>query len=149
MTEAITGDTGQWRSRIESLRADLQAMVAALDRLQYEATLALSGGREALRAGDAELLEGELHLDGRCLRLTGTKCILVRALLARAGRPVSRRQLACDLYGEHATEFQHRTISTHVCRLRKVLGAACCRLQTVRGLGYCWALDSTGAGDVA
>lgn len=71
----------------------------------------------------------------RVLRLTLTEYNLLVCLLRNPGRVLSRRQLLDAAWGE---QYQggERTVDTHIGRLRKKLGKAGQRIQTVRGMGY-------------
>lgn len=72
---------------------------------------------------------------GRGVDLTVVEFKLLRELLDNAGRVQSRDQLIERIWG-HDTEIDHRTIDTHIRRLREKLGPAASQLQTVRGFGY-------------
>lgn len=100
----------------------------------------------ATAAADVSVLQsGALRLDlerhrcdlgGRELVLTVTEFELLRALLAAAGRVLSRAQLIERAYDgdHHVTE---RTVDSHVRRLRKKLGdAGADPIETVYGVGY-------------
>jgi DNA-binding response OmpR family regulator len=63
---------------------------------------------------------------------------LLRVFLDHAGRMVSREQLQREVLGREYTPFD-RSIDTHVCNLRKKLGATVEgieRIKSVRGSGY-------------
>ena len=77
-------------------------------------------------------------LDGRELALTGYEFDLLRALVERAGRVLSREQLM-ELAKGNAEEAFDRSIDVHVSRLRQKMGDDPKRprlIKTVRGSGY-------------
>jgi two-component system phosphate regulon response regulator PhoB len=74
-------------------------------------------------------------LDGDELELTAKEFRLLAALMARPGRVWSREQLLDDVWGSDIA-VTHRTVDTHVKRLREKLGAAGDLIHTVRGVGY-------------
>ena len=105
---------------------------------------AAAGAVEA-GAGEGVLLEvGEMRLDpeahrawvgGEELVLTPTEFRLLRLLLERQGRTQTRARLLSEVWG-YAEDVDSRTVDTHVRRLRKKLGTAAERLETVVGVGY-------------
>ena len=77
-------------------------------------------------------------LDGRVLDLTGYEFAILRVLVERAGRPVSRDQLLDLAKGDGGDVFD-RSIDGHVSRLRRKLGDDPRHprlIKTVRGIGY-------------
>jgi two-component system phosphate regulon response regulator PhoB len=92
-----------------------------------------------------ELLQhGPLTLDvarHRCevsdqkIELTAKEFQLLRALMARPGRVMSRERLLDEVWGPDVT-VTLRTIDTHMKRLREKLGEAGSLIDTIRGVGY-------------
>ena len=86
----------------------------------------------------ALLLDLERH---RCkveesdVELTAKEFSLLAALMSRPGRVLTREQLLDELWGSDIT-VTHRTVDTHMKRLREKLGAASDYIHTVRGVGY-------------
>lgn len=83
-----------------------------------------------------------LDLDGRTLTLggapvtlTGAELAILTYLVERAGRVVSRGQLAEAALPADGERFD-RTIDCHVARIRKKLGSSGARIATVWGIGY-------------
>jgi len=77
-------------------------------------------------------------LEGRELALTTYEFMLLRALVERAGRVLTREQLV-DLVRGNADEAFERSIDVHVSHLRHKLGddpRSPRLLKTVRGVGY-------------
>ena len=93
--------------------------------------------RNVIRAGgiSVNLDQCSARAGRRLLRLTLTEYNLLVCLLQNPGRVMSRRQLLDAAWGEHY-QGGERTVDTHVGRLRKKLGKAGKRIQTLRGLGY-------------
>jgi two-component system phosphate regulon response regulator PhoB len=101
------------------------------------------------RKGPAEapasiLVHGPLRIDAerhRCfvdeveVDLTAKEFDLLRALMARAGRVMSRDRLLDEVWGSEIN-VTARTIDTHVKRLREKIGRAGDMIETVRGVGY-------------
>ncbi len=67
------------------------------------------------------------------LALTPSEFRLLHALMAAAGKALSRRELL-DALGEAYVD--ERTVDAHVKNLRKKLGSCAERVETVRGVGY-------------
>lgn len=102
------------------------------------ARIQLRLGRERPR-NVVELSEARLDLDGAVLevagepvKLTPTELAILRYLVERPGRAVSRADLANAL----ADPEEPGNVEAHVSRLRKKLGAASRHLTTVWGHGY-------------
>lgn len=98
-----------------------------------------------LRAGRIEVDPGSLRasIDGKQLDLTGYEFTLLRALVERAGRVLTRDQLLA-LANREADAVFDRSIDGHISRLRQKLGDDPRRpsmLKTIRGAGYMLATD--------
>jgi len=72
---------------------------------------------------------------GKELVLTPTEFRLLECLLRQPGRAFTRAQLMDAAIGEDAVVLE-RTIDVHIKTLRRKLGKAGDRIQTVRGVGY-------------
>jgi two-component system phosphate regulon response regulator PhoB len=90
------------------------------------------------------LEHGPLRLDparhrcwvgGEEIALTAKEFDLLRGLMARPGRVLTRDALLEEVWGSDIT-VTVRTIDTHLKRLREKLGAAGELIETVRGVGY-------------
>ena len=90
------------------------------------------------------LAHGTLRLDSarhRCfvdeaeIALTAKEFDLLRTLMARPGRVLTRDQLLDEVWGADIA-VTTRTIDTHLKRLREKLGPASDLIETVRGVGY-------------
>lgn len=95
---------------------------------------------QPLRAGRIEVNPAQLtaSIDGKELPLTGYEFTLLRALVERAGRVLTRDQLLAITNREADAVFD-RSIDGHICRLRQKLGDDPRRpaiLKTIRGAGY-------------
>ncbi len=83
-------------------------------------------------------LEPERHrcfADGAEIPLTAKEFELLRALMGRPGRVMTRDFLLDRVWGSDIT-VTARTIDTHLKRLREKLGKAGNLIETVRGVGY-------------
>jgi len=99
-----------------------------------------SGAGRVLRAGDLRADVGALRvtLRDRDVPLTPTEFRLLRALMERRGRTLSRHQLLVEAWAEAgiADRMNTRTVDMHVRRLRLKLDAAGDWIKTIRGFGY-------------
>lgn len=76
-------------------------------------------------------------IDGAPAEFTYREFQLLRALVLRPGRPVSREELIDEVWaGEHGGEPLARTVDVTVRRVRDKLGRYRDIIRTVRGLGY-------------
>jgi two-component system phosphate regulon response regulator PhoB len=101
--------------------------------------------RRAPEAGAERALQhGELRIDperhrcfvkGEEVELTAKEFELLRSLMQRPGRVMTRDQLLDDVWGTDIA-VTSRTIDTHLKRLREKLGPASELIETVRGVGY-------------
>jgi phosphate regulon transcriptional regulator PhoB len=79
---------------------------------------------------------------GRPVALTPKEFDLLHALLAAAGRVLSREHLLNHVWGyARADEIESRTVDVHVRRLRAKLGDAGRRIATVKSVGYRFEAD--------
>lgn len=76
------------------------------------------------------------RLHGQPLPLTPKEFALLALLMRQADRAFSRDDLLARVWGYSGSEVETRTVDTHVLRLRKKLGAAGKRIETVWGYGY-------------
>jgi two-component system, OmpR family, response regulator CpxR len=107
-------------------------------------------------AGPARLTLADLEVDfgsrtvrreGRLLDLTTVEFDLLAALMRSAGAAVSREHLAREVLGREFSPFD-RSIDTHICNLRKKLGALADggeRIKSIRGAGYLYAASMNAA----
>ena len=96
-------------------------------------------------ADTPELLQhGKLSLDtarhrceaaGQRIELTAKEFQLLRMLMSRPGRVMSRERLLDEVWGPDVT-VTLRTIDTHMKRLREKLGDEGSTISTIRGVGY-------------
>ena len=110
--------------------------------LRIKAVLRRGAGEQPGQSGSLEhgvlLLDLERHrckVEEREVELTAKEFGLLQALMSRPGRVLTREQLLNDLWGSDIT-VTHRTVDTHLKRLREKLGEASAYLHTVRGVGY-------------
>lgn len=84
------------------------------------------------------LLDLERHrcnVAGGEVDLTAKEFGLLATLMLRPGRVFTREKLLDELWGSEVT-VTHRTVDTHMKRLREKLGDAGSYIHTVRGVGY-------------
>ena len=75
------------------------------------------------------------QVDGKEMELTPTEFRLLECLLRQPDRAFTRAQLMDAAIGEDAVVLE-RTIDVHIKTLRRKLGKAGDRIQTVRDVGY-------------
>ena len=75
------------------------------------------------------------HVEGGEVTLTAKEFELLRKLMERPGRVLTRDQLLDAVWGSDIA-VTTRTIDTHLKRLREKLGPASDLIETVRGVGY-------------
>lgn len=100
--------------------------------------------RRGQSGGGSDLVHGDLTLDtagrratikGAPLDLSARELGVLEVLMLRAGRVVSKEQLAEQLYG-WGEEVGANAIEVYMHRLRKKLEPAGVNVRTIRGLGY-------------
>ncbi|MCB9793538.1 MAG: response regulator transcription factor [Alphaproteobacteria bacterium] len=111
---------------------------ALLRRAGVAAALPASGG--VVRVGELEVLLGErsARFRGEPLELTGAEFDILRVLVERAGRVVSRDRLMELARGAEFGAFD-RAVDVHVSHIRRKLGddpRSPSVIRTVRGVGY-------------
>lgn len=117
-------------------------LVLRIRKLLQRASAAEDPG-EHLRIGALEI-DVPRHaatVGGEALTLTATEFKLLALLARRRGRVQTRERLLQDVWGYDAA-VDTRTIDTHVRRLREKLGAAAEQLETIRGVGYRFAVET-------
>jgi len=92
---------------------------------------------ELLQHGDLSLDTARHHCEvgSRSVDLTAKEFQLLRMLMSRPGRVLSRERLLDEVWGPDVT-VTLRTIDTHMKRLREKLGDAGSLITTIRGVGY-------------
>lgn len=78
-----------------------------------------------------------VRIEDREVELTPIEFALLSALVGRAEQVQSREVLLSDVWGASA-KLATRTVDTHITRLRNKLGELGDRIETVRGVGYCF-----------
>lgn len=111
---------------------ELLARVKALLRrgVGSPAPEVLAAGRLVVDQGRRQVTVGDQEIP-----LTATEFNILRVLVERRGRVLTRQDLLERARGEDATASD-RTIDVHVSSLRRKLGREGRRIQTVRGVGY-------------
>lgn len=111
--------------------ADMEELVARLRALIRRAGRA-SG---VLKVGELtlDLTSNTATKDGKSIPLSAREAVVLRALLERAGRVMTRGQLEEALYG-WGKAVESNAIEVHIHNLRNKLGGE--TVKTVRGVGY-------------
>ncbi len=86
----------------------------------------------------------EVHRQGELVEITSIEYDILEVLVRSAGRVVSRDDLARFLYNRQANPLE-RALDVHVSHLRKKLERGRTLIRTVRGVGYMFASEETGA----
>lgn len=112
--------------------AEFEARVRALLRRSAVPEAQLSSGTLSM-----DLSAKRARIGGRQIELTAREWSLLELFLTRAGRVLSKDQIAEHLltYDEHLSP---NAIEVHVSRLRGKIEPEGARLRTVRGFGYLW-----------
>jgi two-component system phosphate regulon response regulator PhoB len=84
---------------------------------------------------DREALK--LFIDNENVDLTPTEFKLLLVLMQRMDQPQPRDALLREVWG-YGDSTLSRTLDTHIKRVREKLGLYSTRIQTVRGVGYCF-----------
>jgi two-component system response regulator CpxR len=117
-----------------------QELVARVQAILRRSKFNASEYSSALAVGDISLdVKSRLvQRRGEVVDLTSVEFDLLRVLLSGAGQVISRETLQREVLGREYTPFD-RSIDTHVCNLRKKLGATAEgieRIKSIRAAGY-------------
>ena len=112
--------------------AEFEARIRALLRRSAVPEAQLSSGTLSM-----DLSAKRAKVGGKALELTSREWSLLELLLTRAGRVLSKDQIAEHLlaYDEHVSP---NAIEVYISRLRAKIEPEGSRLRTVRGFGYLW-----------
>ncbi len=112
---------------------------AVLRRAQAPQGAAADGGEEEIVVHgpiEVDIPRHEVRVAGTTIEMTVTEFNVLRALLERPGRVLTRAQLIDKAYA-HENVITERTIDTHVKRIRAKLRAhGVDPIETVHGVGY-------------
>jgi DNA-binding response OmpR family regulator len=117
---------------------ELLARIEALSRRSPVAAAGSAGPVLRVRGLRLDSDARTVHLDDKQIPLTGAEFDILRALVERAGRVVSRERLMELARGTEFTAFD-RAIDVHISNIRKKLGETPGTprwIRTVRGIGY-------------
>ncbi|MEM7154514.1 MAG: response regulator transcription factor [Myxococcota bacterium] len=118
-----------------------QELLARIEALSRRSPVAETESAGPVARARGLRLDGNartVHLDDAEIPLTGAEFDILRALVERAGRVVSRERLMELARGTEFTAFD-RAIDVHISNIRKKLGetpGAPRWIRTVRGIGY-------------
>ena len=92
-----------------------------------------------IRQGEVliDLTRHEVTSAGKQVTLTPTEFRILHFIAARPGRVLSRDQIIDAAVGNEMAVFD-RTIDVHIAAIRRKLGKAGDRIETIRGFGYKW-----------
>jgi two-component system phosphate regulon response regulator PhoB len=92
-----------------------------------------------IRQGEVliDLSRHEVTSAGKQVTLTPTEFRILHFIAARPGRVLSREQIIDAAVGNDMAVFD-RTIDVHIAAIRRKLGKAGDRIETIRGFGYKW-----------
>jgi DNA-binding response OmpR family regulator len=93
--------------------------------------------QQILRHGDLsiDLTRHEVTVGGKPVALTATEFRILHFLASKPGRVLSRDDIIDAALGRDANVFD-RTIDVHITAIRRKLGPAADRVETIRGFGY-------------
>jgi two-component system, OmpR family, response regulator CpxR len=117
-----------------------QELAARVQAILRRSKSGASESSSAIEVGDVSLDTKSrlVKRRGEVVDLTSVEFDLLRVLLSHAGQVVSREILQREVLGREYTPFD-RSIDTHVCNLRKKLGATAEgieRIKSIRAAGY-------------
>jgi two-component system response regulator RstA len=117
-----------------------QELLARVEALSRRLTAVSTPGADVTEVGGLRVDSGArtVHVEDRPVDLTGAEFDILRALVERAGRVVSRERLMDLARGTEFAAFD-RAIDVHISNIRKKLGdtpRASRWIRTVRGVGY-------------
>ena len=117
---------------------------AVLRRVKGAPSAAPDEVTERIQAGSLVIdpIGHRVLFEGNPIELTATEFKLLLTLAQRRGRVQSREELLNVVWGYDYSGYR-RTVDTHVRRLREKLGNACDMVETVRGVGYRFARESS------
>jgi DNA-binding winged helix-turn-helix (wHTH) protein len=123
------------QQRLASLMAEVHELLHRV--LPTSPSTPAARGARTLSSGEITLDEDGLTVTegGREVALTTREVLLLRYLLQRGGRIVTREQLLTDVWGRNYTG-DDRTVDVHVSRLRRKLPSLGGRLVAIRNIGY-------------
>ena len=84
----------------------------------------------------------QVSMAGVQVDLTSAEYGILEILMRAAGRPVSRDEISIRLNQREAAALD-RAVDVHISRIRHKLGPKAALIQTVRGAGYLFALDTS------
>lgn len=122
------------------MRGSISELLARVEALSRRGRLVAEGSDTVveLRGLSLDGSTRTVHVDGGEVQLTGAEFDILRTLVARAGRVVSRERLMELARGEEFGAFD-RAIDVHISNIRKKLGDSARTprwIHTVRGVGY-------------
>lgn len=132
--QETTGGDEPVQQRLAALMFEVHDL---LHRVLPPVQVASPGGANTRRLGDLALDVDRLTVTdrGRPVALTTREVLVLRYLLERPGRVVTRQQLLTDVWAYTYTG-DDRTVDVHISRLRRTLPSLRGYLTTLRNIGY-------------
>ena len=118
---------------------------AALRRKGAEAPGAIQGYAD--ENFEVEFDAYSVRYRGSEIRLTPKEFELLRCMMERPGRVLTRERLLERVWGHHESDVDARSIDAHIRRLRVKLGPARNHVETVVGIGYRFVAHARGGTD--
>jgi two-component system, OmpR family, phosphate regulon response regulator PhoB len=84
-----------------------------------------------------DCVKHRVHVDGENVMLTASEFRLLETLIRNPGRVYERAELIESALGPDTLVLE-RTIDVHIRSLRKKMGRFADRIETIRGVGYCF-----------
>lgn len=115
----------------------MRLLLARIRAVLRRSSRADQDGHEVTHVGDL-VIDDERHevtVSGNLVQFTLTEYKLLRFLARHPGRVFTRTQILNNIQDEHVLVVD-RAIDVHVAALRRKLGDAADRIETVRGVGY-------------
>lgn len=116
----------------------LMARVRNLLRRNSAEPDAAAASRRLIRADGSIVIDLDRHkveVGGAEVELTPTEFGILQCLATRPGFVRTRDQIVAAVHG-HAAVLSRRAVDVHMTALRRKLGEAGSRIETVRGVGY-------------
>lgn len=119
---------------------NMRELIARVKALLRRRRKALSSG-DRLSVGGFEVRPEEMRIlfRGKLIELTPKEFLILKRLISKRGRVISRREIMSEIYDEEVPDYE-RIVDTYIYRIRTKLmeidRQAAERIKTVRGFGY-------------
>lgn len=115
---------------------------ANIRRYEMTENAVMKSSKSGIRFGDYLFLPDEYRLfcKEQVVECTISELRLLKELINHAGIVLGREQLLQRLFDTEETFIEDNTLSVYMKRLRMRLGDEAGRIETIRGIGYCFRL---------